>query len=66
MHMIMMQYHKMDLNILLSLINTKLRDNYDNLEDLCEDLDYDIDDLNQKLNSINYYYDEKINQFISK
>ena len=28
--------------ILLSVINTKLRDNYDSLSALCEDLDYDL------------------------
>ena len=34
-----------DPNMLLSIINTKLRDFYESLEDLCEDLDYDIEDL---------------------
>ena len=52
--------------ILLSIINTKLRDFYSSLEDLCEDLDYDIDEVNTILNSINYYYNNNLNQFIQK
>ena len=52
--------------ILLSIINTKLRDFYSSLEDLCEDLDYDIDEVNSILNSINYYYNNNLNQFIQK
>ena len=34
-----------DPNMLLSLINTKLRDFYRNLDDLCDDLDYDKDEI---------------------
>ncbi len=55
-----------DPNILLSVINTKLRDFYDNLEELCDDLDYDIEEVNSILNNNGYYYDNKINQFILK
>ena len=49
--------------LLLSYINTKLRDNYKNLEDLCEDLDISKEEVTKKLESINYLYDEKLNQF---
>ena len=52
--------------LLLSIINTKLRDFYSSLEDLCEDLDYDIYEINRLLNSINYYYCEENNQFVRK
>ena len=52
-----------DPNILLSMINTKLRDFYSSLEDLCEDLDYDIEEINEILNSIGYYYNSDKNQF---
>ena len=52
--------------LLLSIINTKLRDFYSSLEDLCEDLDYDIYEVNRLLNSINYYYCEENNQFVRK
>lgn len=49
--------------VLLSLINTKLRDQYDNLEELCEDLNYDINELKDILSKINYFYNEDLNQF---
>lgn len=52
--------------ILLSIINMKLRDHYSSLDDLCDDLDYSIDLVNEKLNSIGYYYDTALNQFKSK
>ncbi len=55
-----------DPNMLLSLINTKLRDFYRNLDDLCDDLDYDKDEIINILSSINYYYDEEENKFIAK
>ena len=54
----------MDANILLSVVNTKLRDFYDSLEDLCEDLDYDLEEVINSLKSIGYVYDEKLNKFI--
>lgn len=49
--------------ILLSLINTKLRNQYDSLTSLCEDLDYDCDEICTTLKSIGYTYCEKENQF---
>lgn len=52
--------------ILLSVINTKLRDNYDSLSALCEDLDYDLSVIRDKLASIGYKYDPNINQFIRR
>lgn len=55
-----------DPNILLSIINTKLRDYYSNLDDLCEDLSYDKDEVINLLSNINYVYDSNSNQFVSK
>ena len=52
--------------MLLSFINMKLRDFYDSLDDLCFDLDENIDDIVSRLDSIDYIYDEKLNQFITK
>ncbi len=52
--------------VLLSVINTKLRDFYDSLESLCDDLDEDIDNIKFKLDKIGYIYDENLNQFIKK
>ena len=52
--------------MLLSYINTKLRDFYDNLDDLCSDLDLDKEDIVNKLNDINYIYDNNLNKFVQK
>lgn len=50
--------------ILLSYINTQLRDYYPNLEELCKSLDVDINQVTNTLASVDYYYDKKHNQFI--
>ena len=49
--------------ILLSYINTQLRDFYDSFEDLCKALDLDENEIKQKLSSIGYEYNESLNQF---
>lgn len=48
----------------LSVINTKLRDHYVNLDALCDDLAVDKDLLITKLSAIDYVYDEVTNQFV--
>lgn len=55
----------MDKNILLSLINMKLRDEFRSLEDLCKEYDIDEFDIENKLKSIGYKYNKNNNQFIS-
>lgn len=50
--------------MLLSFLNTQLRDNYPSLEDLCASLDLDQASLIQKLSSIDYAYDSARNQFL--
>ena len=49
--------------MLLSYINTQLRDSYDSYEDLCKSLDLDQNEVKQKLSMIGYEYDESLNQF---
>ncbi len=49
--------------MLLSYVNTKLRDEYDDLDKLCDDLEISREELEKKLGSINYAYDEKLNKF---
>lgn len=49
--------------MLLSYINTHLRDFYDSYEDLCKSLDLDQNEVKQKLSMIGYEYDESLNQF---
>ena len=50
--------------ILLSVINTKLRDYYPSLEALCDDMQIDIQELSDKLDMIDYTYDAGRNQFV--
>lgn len=50
--------------MLLSFVNLKLRDYYKNLDALCEDLDVDSKELQEKLKAINYEYDKERNQFV--
>lgn len=50
--------------ILLSYINTKLRDDYpQGLDALCEDLDVDRDALVAKLEAAGFNYDATTNRF---
>ena len=49
--------------ILLSFLNTKLRDDYDSLTALCEDLETDEDELKAKLAAAGVSYDEARNRF---
>lgn len=50
--------------ILLSYVNTKLRDEYASLDELCAALDADREELVQKLEGINYRYSLERNQFL--
>lgn len=49
--------------MLLSYINTQLRDNYESLDELCASLDIDKDELIAKLSSAGFDYMEAIKQF---
>lgn len=53
-----------DSAILLSYINTMLRDNYPSLTELCKSLGESEDEIKTSLAKIDYYYDEKGNRFI--
>ena len=50
--------------MLLSFVNLKLRDFYGNLDALCEDMELDRQELEKKLETIDYRYDEEKNQFV--
>lgn len=49
--------------ILYSYVNLKLRDAYDSLDDLCEDLELDRAALEEKLSAAGFVYDEARNCF---
>ena len=50
--------------ILLSYINTQLRDFYPSLEELCKAQSVDMQEIIHKLASIDYQYDQKLNKFV--
>lgn len=50
--------------MLLSYLNTQLRDHYSSLEDCCLSLGIDREAITGKLAAIDYYYNEEKNQFI--
>lgn len=50
--------------MLLSFINMKLRDFYPSLDELCTDLDLNVNDISEKLASAGFNYDGKLNRFI--
>lgn len=50
--------------MLLSFLNLKLRDFYSCLDDLCQDLDLEREELEEKLAVAGYHYDAGKNQFL--
>lgn len=50
--------------MLLSYVNTQLRDNYSSLDDFCVSLDVDRKELEEKLRMVNYEYDAERNAFV--
>ena len=49
--------------ILLSYVNTHLRDDYPTLDALCEDLDVSREALETQLEAVGFSYDEEQNRF---
>lgn len=50
--------------ILLSFVNTKLRDEYESLESLCAALDAEEASIRTVLEGLDYRYDPVHNQFV--
>ncbi|MCI8307220.1 MAG: DUF4250 domain-containing protein [Lachnospiraceae bacterium] len=50
--------------ILLSFINTQLRDNYPSLSEFCKTNDIDEKEITDKLSLIGYEYNSDNNQFL--
>ncbi len=53
-----------DGTILLSFVNTKLRDEYGSLAEFCENAEISCEDLQERLRALGYVYDERANRFI--
>ena len=49
--------------ILLSWVNMKLRDFYPSLEDLCSDMEIDLEGLVKKLSEAGFEYNRDLNKF---
>ena len=52
--------------MLLSYVNTQLRDHYASLEDLSEGLDVSLDGIVPKLEKAGYFYNPETNRFMAK
>ncbi len=52
--------------ILLSLINTKLRDEFYSLNSLCDSLDVSLNDICSRLSSLGYEYCAVRNAFVPR
>ncbi len=50
--------------MLLSAVNTGLRDNYKSLDEFCAAAGLVKSEIESKLELIGYKYDEKVNQFV--
>ncbi len=50
--------------ILLSVLNTKLRDEYESLDALCEDLELDARELEDRLAAAGFRYDAALRRFV--
>lgn len=50
--------------MLLSYLNTQLRDQYKSLSELCQSLDLCEAEIVEKMRSVNYEYDSKWNKFV--
>ncbi len=52
--------------MLLSIVNTYLRDRHSSLEDLCKSNDISKEELTKRLAAISYHYDDEQNQFVQE
>lgn len=58
----MAEYPK-DPAMLMSWANMKLRDCYGSLDELCDDLEIDRNELESKLNAAGFEYNKELNKF---
>lgn len=54
----------MQIELLVSILNNYLRNKYKDLETLCDVENLDIEELTNKLNEHNYWYDKEQNKII--
>ncbi|MBZ4683297.1 MAG: hypothetical protein PWP46_668 [Fusobacteriaceae bacterium] len=56
-------FKTMDINILFSIVNMKLRDEFSDLDELVKYYDIDKKELEEKLNEAGYHYEREHNHF---
>lgn len=49
--------------MLFSVVNMKLRDNYSSLDELCDDLHIDKNDIINRLQAVGFEYSREYNKF---
>lgn len=52
--------------MLMSFLNTQLRDNYQSLDELCASNCVDKGEIVEKLKCVGFVYDEKLNKFVQR
>ena len=50
--------------MLLSFVNTQLRDNYPSLDEFCSSYGVDKSEIEEKLQKLDYMYDKDKNRFV--
>ncbi len=50
--------------ILMSYVNTQLRDFYSSLDELCSALDLNREELEERLGTVDFHYNKEKNQFV--
>ena len=50
--------------MLLSYINTQLRDHYPSMDELCKAFDVKKEEIDEKLDLIDYCYDAETNRYV--
>ena len=56
----------MDVNMLISIVNMKLRNDFSSLSSLCSSFEINEAELVERLLSAEFKYESELNQFISK
>lgn len=57
--------NRKDPYMMLSIVNMKLRDECESLEELCRSYDLDMEELLGRMDAIGYSYKASTNQFVS-
>lgn len=61
-----MNFKHMDNEMLFSIVNMKLRDEFEDLKSFCSYYDVSEKEIKERLEKIDYIYNEDLNKFISK